>query len=165
MLTGCRRNETSPCDGARRSRRGHDPHRRRENGRPHHSPPTSAFGVLKTLPRKPGDRWVIPGASQGTHMTDIDGAWQSIRARAELHDVRIHDIRHSFTSPALPLGEGLPIINRLPRSPTAGDHHPLCTPRTPPSETSPRGSPQPSTPTPCRRYNSAGARLWAPAGP
>ena len=46
-------------------------------------------------------------------MTDIDGAWQSIRARAGLHDVRIHDIRHSFASRALALGEGLPIIGRL----------------------------------------------------
>ena len=32
-------------------------------------------------------------------MTDIDGAWQTIRARAELHDVRIHDTRHSFAVP------------------------------------------------------------------
>ena len=28
-------------------------------------------------------------------MTEIDGAWETIRARAGLHDVRIHDIRHS----------------------------------------------------------------------
>ena len=46
-------------------------------------------------------------------MTDIDGAWETIRARAGLHDVRIHDIRHSFASRALALGEGLPIIGRL----------------------------------------------------
>ena len=32
-------------------------------------------------------------------MTDIDGAWQTIRACAELHDVRIHDTRHSFALP------------------------------------------------------------------
>ena len=36
-------------------------------------------------------------------MTDIDGAWQTIRARAELHDVRIHDTRHSFAVQALTL--------------------------------------------------------------
>ena len=38
---------------------------------------------------------VAPGNKPGMHMTDIDGAWESIRARAGLHDVRIHDIRHS----------------------------------------------------------------------
>ena len=46
-------------------------------------------------------------------MTDIDAAWASIRAQAGLRDVRIHDIRHSFASRALALGEGLPIIGRL----------------------------------------------------
>ena len=46
-------------------------------------------------------------------MADVDGAWQSIRAQAGLDDVRIHDIRHSFASPALAPGEGLQIIGRL----------------------------------------------------
>ncbi len=69
----------------------------------------SAVEVLKALPREPDNPWVVPG----THMADIDGAWQSIRARAGLHDMRIHDIRHSFASRALALGEGLPIIGRL----------------------------------------------------
>ena len=55
----------------------------------------SAVRVLTDLPPKPGSLWVIPGAKPGTHMTDIDGAWASIRAQAGLHDVRIHDIRHS----------------------------------------------------------------------
>ena len=73
----------------------------------------SAVDVLAALPREPGNPWVVPGAKPGTHMADIDGAWQSIRAKAGLHDVRIHDIRHSFASRALALGEGLPIIGRL----------------------------------------------------
>ena len=41
----------------------------------------SAVRVLTDLPRKPGNPWVIPGAKPGTHMTDIDGAWETIRAR------------------------------------------------------------------------------------
>ena len=68
---------------------------------------------MKALPREPSNPWVVPGAKPGTHMTDIDSAWQTIRVRARLHDVRIHDIRHSFASRALALGEGLPIIGRL----------------------------------------------------
>ena len=62
----------------------------------------SAVNVLAALPRE-----------QGKHMPDIDGAWQSIRAKAGLHNLRIHDIRHSFASRALALGEGPPIIGRL----------------------------------------------------
>ena len=69
--------------------------------------------MLKALPHAPGNPWVVPGAKPGKHMIDIDGAWKSIRPRAGLVDVRIHDIRHSFASRALALGEGLPIIGRL----------------------------------------------------
>jgi len=47
------------------------------------------------LPRLSGNPWVVPGAKPGTHMTDIYTAWRTIRAKAGLHDVRIHDIRHS----------------------------------------------------------------------
>ena len=36
-----------------------------------------------------------------------------IRGRAGLDDVRIHDLRHSFASRALALGEGLPMIGKL----------------------------------------------------
>ena len=68
---------------------------------------------LLALVLSQGVPWVVPRAKPGTHMADIDGAWQTIRARAELHDVRMHDIRHSFASRALALGEGLPIIGRL----------------------------------------------------
>ena len=73
----------------------------------------SAVNVLADLPRVPGIPWVLPGTKPGTHMADIDTAWRTIRRRAGLDDVRIHDIRHSFASRALALGEGLPIIGRL----------------------------------------------------
>ena len=49
----------------------------------------SAVRVLEALPRKSGNPWVIPGNKPGRHMTDIDGAWEAIRTRAGLHDVRI----------------------------------------------------------------------------
>lgn len=55
----------------------------------------SAVNVLAALPREPDNPWVVPGAKPGTHMANIDGAWQSIRAQAGLDEVRIHDIRHS----------------------------------------------------------------------
>ena len=36
-----------------------------------------------------------------------------IRERAGLTDVRVHDLRHSFASSALALGESLPTIQKL----------------------------------------------------
>ena len=114
MLTGCRRNEIlalrwEHVDLDKAEMRIVDG---KTGARTVHLSP-SAVRVLEALPPKPGSLWVIPGAKPATHMTDIDGAWETIGARAELHDVRIHDIRHSFASRALALGEGLPIIGRL----------------------------------------------------
>ena len=73
----------------------------------------SAVKLLAGLPRVEGNPWVIPGRKPGTHMRDIDEAWQVIRARASLDDVRIHDLRHSYASRALALGESIPMIGKL----------------------------------------------------
>ena len=73
----------------------------------------SAVKVLAALPRAPGNPWVIPGRQPGTHMRALGDAWEVIRTRAELEDVRIHDLRHSFASRALALGESLPMIGKL----------------------------------------------------
>ena len=75
--------------------------------------PPSAARLLAALSRKPGNPWVIPGHKPGTHMTDIDGAWQTLRERAGLKGVRLHDLRHSYASRALALGESLPMIGKL----------------------------------------------------
>ena len=68
--------------------------------------------LLAGLPRLPGVPWVLPGRKPGTHLRKLDDAWQSVRARAGLHDVRLHDLRHSFASRALALGEGLSTIGK-----------------------------------------------------
>ena len=43
----------------------------------------------------------------------INYYWYRVRKRAGLEDVRLHDLRHSFASRALALGEPLPMIARL----------------------------------------------------
>ena len=73
----------------------------------------SATKLLSGLPREPGNPWVIPGRKPGTHMSDLNDAWKVIRAQAGLNDVRIHDLRHSYASRALALGESLPMIGKL----------------------------------------------------
>ena len=73
----------------------------------------SAVKVLDALPRAPGNPWVIPRRQTGTHMRALGDAWEVIRTRADLEDVRIHDVRRSFASRALALGESLPMIGKL----------------------------------------------------
>ena len=46
-------------------------------------------------------------------LTKLDNYWQPIRAKAGLEDVRLHDLRHSYASRALALGESLPAIGKL----------------------------------------------------
>ena len=73
----------------------------------------SARRVLERLPRVPGNPWAIAGTKPGRHFRNLNAAWLVIRARAQLNDVRIHDLRHSFASRALALGESLPMIGKL----------------------------------------------------
>ena len=75
--------------------------------------PPPAVELLAGLPREPGNPWVIPGRKPGTRLQNLDDAWRAVRARAGLEGVRIHDLRHSYASRALALGESLPMIGRL----------------------------------------------------
>ena len=61
----------------------------------------------------PHNPWVIPGTKQGQRLSSIFEPWRRVRARAGLDDVRIHDLRHSYASRALALGESLPVIAKL----------------------------------------------------
>ena len=72
-----------------------------------------ARAVLADLPREEDNPWVISGKKPGTHLTDLQRPWRSIRACAGLEDVRIHDLRHSYASRALALGESLTMIGKL----------------------------------------------------
>ena len=73
----------------------------------------AAVAVLANLPRVPGNPWVIAGRRPGTRLSNINEQWHRVRTRAELEDVRLHDLRHSWASRALALGESLPMIGRL----------------------------------------------------
>ena len=73
----------------------------------------AARKVIAALPRLPDNPWVIAGARPGSHFSNLNGRWLVVRARAGLQDVRIHDLRHSFASRALALGESLTMIGKL----------------------------------------------------
>ena len=60
-------------------------------------------------------RWVFPapraGGPSGTSW--LDPFWSAIRAEAELCDVRLHDLRHTFASHAVLRGVPLPAVSHL----------------------------------------------------
>lgn len=73
----------------------------------------AAIGLLRTMPRMQGNPHVIPGKKPGARLVNLQKAWRRIRARANLDDVRIHDLRHSFASVAVGAGMSLPMIGKL----------------------------------------------------
>ena len=69
--------------------------------------------VLGRLPRVAGNPWVVAGRRPGTRLTHLAYYWYQVREPVGLGDVRLHDLRHSFASRALALGESLPMIGKL----------------------------------------------------
>ena len=72
-----------------------------------------ARAVLRGVARKEGNPWVITGRRPGRRLASLHFPWGRIRKRAGLDDVRLHDLRHSFASGGLLVGEGLPMIGKL----------------------------------------------------
>ena len=60
-----------------------------------------------------GNPWVITGRRPGSRLASLHFPWGRIRRSAGLEDVRLHDLRHSFASGGLLIGEGLPMIGKL----------------------------------------------------
>ncbi len=114
VLTGCRRNEImglawDDLDFEAGEMRLRDS---KTGGRIVPMPP-AASEVLAALPRVAGNPWVFPGRKKGTRQVNINDSWDRIRRHAGLDDVRLHDLRHTFASRALAIGEGLPMIGKL----------------------------------------------------
>jgi integrase len=61
----------------------------------------AAKEVLNSLEKQKGNPYVFCGKKPGSHLINIQKAWQKIRKAAGLPDVRIHDLRHSFASFAI----------------------------------------------------------------
>ena len=73
----------------------------------------AALAVINSIQRIAGESYVVAGKLSNSHLTDLQRPWRRIRAKADLPDVRIHDLRHSFASSAVGLGESLPVIGKL----------------------------------------------------
>jgi len=70
--------------------------------------------VLNGIKKLDDNPYVITGTKiVGSRLTDLQHPWRRIRAKASLDNVRIHDLRHSYASGALALGEGLTMIGKL----------------------------------------------------
>lgn len=87
------------------------------------SAPAAAYLAALAEGRDPGTPWVCASETGGP-CHNVRRAWGSIRRRAELPDVRLHDLRHSAASDALAAGVPLAAIGGM-----LGHRHPATTAR------------------------------------
>jgi len=74
----------------------------------------AALELLAELPRADDAVWVLPAAGKGDgHYTGLQKAWEKIRDRAGLPDLRLHDLRHSFASFAVADGATLFMVGKV----------------------------------------------------
>lgn len=73
----------------------------------------SAKGVLAGLNQKKGNSYIFVGSKPGTCLVTLQDAWSKIRSLANLEDVRIHDLRHTFASLAIKQGVDLYTVSKL----------------------------------------------------
>ena len=114
MLTGCRSKEISTLrwDDVDRSA-GELRLRETKTGSRMVPLTPTALAVLDGIDRVPGNPWVFVGIKPGSHVCSLAKHWHGLRIRADLADVRLHDLRHSFASRALAIGESLSMIGKL----------------------------------------------------
>ncbi len=83
-----------------------------------HPAGAAALAVLQALPRADGARFVLPRESDPDKPLArevMDASWRRLRARAELEDVRLHDLRHTVGTYAAQAGVSGFIVRDLLR--------------------------------------------------
>lgn len=66
---------------------------------------------LEAVPR--GTPWLFPGEAVGQPVKEIRRFWMRVQKEADLADVRIHDLRHTFASLLVSGGASLEMIGKL----------------------------------------------------
>ena len=114
MLTGCRSDEILTLKWDDVDRTARVLRLRDSKTGPRMAPLTRpVLKVLDGIERVEGNPWVLRGAKPDSRLACLSWHWRRIKQETGLRDVRVHDLRHSYASRALALGEGLPVIGRL----------------------------------------------------
>ncbi|MDE0147833.1 MAG: tyrosine-type recombinase/integrase [Rhodospirillaceae bacterium] len=114
MLTGCRSDEVLSLTWDDVDRTARVLRLRDAKTGPRMVPLTGpVLKVLDGIERAEGVPWVFRGARAGSRLACLSWHWRRIKEETGLRDVRVHDLRHSYASRALALGESLPTIGRL----------------------------------------------------
>ena len=72
-----------------------------------------ALELLASLPRFEGNDYVLASTKNDGHLVGLQKIWVQVRTKAELENVRIHDLRHSFASVAVAGGDSLYLVGKV----------------------------------------------------
>lgn len=83
-----------------------------KNGDPHTVPLVSAALEILHVRKDNDSPWVFPGRGNESHMTDPKKAWSRVLKAANIHDLRLHDLRRSLGSWQAATGASLAVIGK-----------------------------------------------------
>ena len=72
-----------------------------------------AVELLRKMQLNASGEFLFPGRLPGKPLTEIKKFWDSVCRQADLKDLRIHDLRHTYASVLASSGISLPIIGGL----------------------------------------------------
>jgi integrase len=75
--------------------------------------PHALVATLRSLPRVEGNPYVFVGQNGAGHLHDMKRAWDRIRVKAGIRDVRFHDLRRTVGSWLAGSGESLHLIGKV----------------------------------------------------
>lgn len=83
--------------------------------RKEHRVPLSApaLSLLAELRNDADGAYVFPGKAENQPLTDLKKTWAAVTRAAEIEDIRVHDLRHTFASILVSRGASLPLIGAL----------------------------------------------------
>jgi integrase len=73
----------------------------------------ASIQILKNTPKIEGNPYIIVGHIEGEALNAVQRPWQRVRKLANLEDVRIHDLRHTFASLCVGRGFSLQMVAKL----------------------------------------------------
>jgi integrase len=101
------------------------PAERSKSKKPHHIPLSdAALELLQSLPRQDDIPWVFFNPKTKKPPVSIFYAWNTIRNRVGMPELRLHDLRHSYASFLVNAGRSLYEVQKL-----LGHHDPKVTMR------------------------------------
>ncbi|MEQ9489515.1 MAG: site-specific integrase [Alphaproteobacteria bacterium] len=69
--------------------------------------------LLSEMQDRTPSKWVCPGRQPDEPLTDIKKFWAKVKAEADIKDVRIHDLRHTYASILASRGASLTMVGAL----------------------------------------------------